>query len=35
MSIFKGSGVALVTPFYKTKKGNLKVDYDALKELVK
>ena len=35
MSIFKGSGVALVTPFYKTKKGNLKVDYDALKDLVK
>ena len=33
--LFKGSGVALVTPFYKTKKGNLKVDYDALKELVK
>ena len=33
--LFKGSGVALVTPFYKTKKGNLKVDYDALEELVK
>lgn len=33
--LFKGSGVALVTPFYKTKKGNLKVDYDALKDLVK
>ena len=33
--LFEGSGVALVTPFYKTKKGNLKVDYDALKELVK
>ena len=33
--LFKGSGVALVTPFYKTKKGNLKVDFDALKDLVK
>ena len=33
--LFEGSGVALVTPFYKTKKGNLKVDYDALKDLVK
>ena len=33
--LFKGSGVALVTPFYETKKGNLKVDYDALEELVK
>lgn len=33
--LFKGSGVALVTPFYKTKKGNLKVDYDKLKDLVK
>ena len=33
--LFKGSGVALVTPFYKTKKGKLRVDYDALEELVK
>ena len=35
MSIFKGSGVALVTPFKKTKKGNLKVDYETLEKLVK
>lgn len=33
--LFEGSGVALVTPFYKTKKGKLNVDYDALKDLVK
>ena len=33
--LFKGSGVALVTPFYKTKKGKLRVDYDALEDLVK
>ena len=25
MSIFKGSGVALVTPFRKTRKGNIKM----------
>ncbi len=34
MSIFKGSGVALVTPFRKTRKGNIKVDYDNLERLV-
>ena len=33
MTLFKGSGVALVTPFKKTKNGN-KIDYDKLKELV-
>lgn len=32
--LFKGSGVALVTPFRKTKKGNLNVNYDALERLV-
>lgn len=30
MSIFKGSGVALITPF----KDNLEVDYDSLKNLI-
>lgn len=34
MSIFKGSGVALITPFKKTRKGNIKVDYDNLERLV-
>ena len=34
MSIFKGSGVALVTPFRKTRRGNIKVDYDNLERLV-
>ena len=34
MSIFKGSGVALITPFRKTRKGNIKVDYDNLERLV-
>ena len=34
MSIFKGSGVALVTPFRKTRKGNIKVDYENLERLV-
>ena len=32
--LFKGSGVAIVTPFRKTKKGNIKVDYEALERLV-
>ena len=32
--LFKGSGVALVTPFKKNKNGNLLVDYSNLKELV-
>lgn len=32
--LFKGSGVALVTPFKKNKNGNLLVDYHTLKELV-
>ena len=32
--LFEGSGVALVTPFYKTKSGLLKVDYEALNKLV-
>ena len=34
MFIFKGSGVALVTPFRKTRRGNIKVDYDNLERLV-
>ncbi len=32
--LFEGSGVAIVTPFRETKKGNIKVDYDALERLV-
>ena len=34
MSIFKGSGVALITPFRKTRKGNIRVDYENLERLV-
>ena len=34
MSIFKGSGVALITPFKKTRKGNIRVDYENLERLV-
>ncbi len=31
--LFKGSGVALVTPFKKSRRGNIIVDYDALERL--
>lgn len=31
MSIFKGSGVALITPF----KDNLEVDYESLNNMIK
>lgn len=34
MSIFKGSGVALITPFKKTRKGHIRVDYENLERLV-
>ena len=34
MSIFKGSGVALITPFKKTSRGNIRVDYENLERLV-
>ena len=34
MSIFKGSGVALITQFRKTRKGNIRVDYENLERLV-
>ena len=34
MPIFKGSGVALITPFRKTRKGNIRVDYENLERLV-
>ena len=33
MTIFEGAGVALVTPFRKTRRGNIKVDYDNLERL--
>ena len=32
--LFTGSGVALVTPFKKSNKGNIIVDYDALKKII-
>ena len=32
--LFTGSGVALVTPFKESRKGNIIVDYDALRRLV-
>ena len=34
MTLFKGSGVALVTPFKKTKNNKIIIDYDRLKYLV-
>ena len=34
MTIFKGSGVALVTPFRQTNTGDTEVDYDALERLI-
>ena len=34
MTIFKGSGVALVTPFRTTNTGDTEVDYDALERLI-
>ena len=34
MSIFKGSGVALVTPFIRTRRGKIVVDYENLQKLV-
>ena len=34
MSIFKGSGVAIVTPFKQTEDGNTEIDYDSLQKLI-